>query len=145
MQISDLPGASPYVPVAPLTTVAEDAPRPANPTPIPQGRPRELVALVGIVALADVSLYRGVGGAGLAALFVGVPALSVVAASVRRVSSRFAVVLVLVLLVAARCLWMASPGAAVLGTFLLLAFAIGLRMAETFLPELMVSSLGSAL
>jgi hypothetical protein len=107
-------------------------------------RPRELVAMIAIVALADVALYQGAGGAGLAVLFAGIPVILFLAASTRSVSSRFAAIAALLVLVGGRCLWQSSTGATVLGTAMLLAFATALQTSRSFLPELVASALGSA-
>lgn len=111
----------------------------------PPARPLELVAMLAIIALADMALYRGTGGAGLAVLFAGIPAVLFVAASARRVGRRFVVISGLLALVAVRCLWQASDGATALGMAMLLPFAIALRSSRSFIPELAASALGSAL
>jgi hypothetical protein len=135
-----------YLPAAPLTTTTpfRATPVPPAPPPIPEGRLVELMALVAIVALLDVAVYRGTGGAGIAALLVGISALALLASKNRRVSARFAAVALLVLAVAGRALWEGSLGTALVGASLVLAFAITLRGARTYVPELVVSSLGSA-
>jgi hypothetical protein len=112
-----------------------------RPTP---ARPRELAAMLAIVALADVALYQGAGGAGLAALFAGLPAILFLVAPARSLSRRFAVISALLALVAGRCLWHSSAGATVLGMAMVLLFAIALRTPRSFLPELAASALGSA-
>lgn len=108
--------------------------------------PRELVALIAIVALADLALYQstGGGGAGLAVLLVGVPAILFAAARARTPSWRLAAIAALLALVAGRCLWQSSAGATMLGMALLLSFAIALRTSRSFLPELAASALASA-
>src|SRR5215831_12578357 len=51
----------------------------------------EIAALIAIVALADLALYQGDGGARLAALFAGVPMILFTASEIRARSGRFAV------------------------------------------------------
>jgi hypothetical protein len=77
-------------------------------------------------------------------LLVGVPSLALLAAHVRRLSPRLAIVTLLLILVAGRCLWECSLGTALLGAFLLLAFTVGLRLKDSYVPELVVSSIASA-
>jgi hypothetical protein len=107
-------------------------------------RPLEIAAQIAIVALADLALYHGGGGAGLAMLFVGVPALVWLASELRTRSPRLAVISAILALIAARCFWQSSAGATALGMAMLPAFAIALRMSRSFLPELAASALGSA-
>jgi hypothetical protein len=77
-------------------------------------------------------------------LFAGIPAILFLTARARSLSARFAMIAALLALVAARCLWQSSAGATALGMALLLAFAIAIGTARSFLPELAVSALGSA-
>lgn len=134
------PGALPSAPDA----ATPGAPPPAillrRPAPV---RPRELVALIAIVALADMALYQRSGGAGLAVMFVAIPALLFAVANARSGSRRFAAISLLLALVAGRCLWQSSTGATALGMALLLAFAIALAISRSFLPELAASALAS--
>jgi uncharacterized protein DUF4153 len=100
--------------------------------------------MIAIIALADMALYQGAGGAGLAVLFAGIPVILFLTANARGRSRRFAATSALVALVAGRCLWQSSPGATILGLAMLLAFAIALGTSRSFLPELVASALGSA-
>ena len=114
------------------------------PPPIAPARPLELAALVAMIVLFDVATYDAPGGMGFAALLVGLPVMALVAMR-ERVASRRAVLLgALLVLAAARCAWQWSAGSLVVGIGLVLAFAIALRSARSFLPELFVSSIGSA-
>jgi len=109
----------------------------------PPARPRELAALLAIVVLADLTLYQGGGGVGLALLFAGVPAILFAAARARRGSRRFAAAAGLLAVVACRCAWQPSTGAIALGAALLLGFAIALRTSRSFVPELVGSAVSS--
>ena len=109
----------------------------------PPVRPRELAAMIVIVALADLALYDGAGGAGLAVVFAGVPAILFAAARRRAMSPRFAGIAALLAVVAVRCAWQSSPVVTALGAALLLGFAIALRTSRSFLPELAASALDS--
>src|SRR5215475_10277029 len=103
----------------------------------PPVRRLEVAALIAIVALADLALYQGGGGgAGLAVLLVGVPAIVWLASDTRTRSPRLAAISAILALIAARCLWQSSAGATALGMAMLLAFAIALRMSRSFVPEL---------
>jgi len=113
-------------------------------TRTPPARLLELVAMVAIIALADMALYQDAGGAGLAVLFAGIPTILFLSAPVRGLSRRFAVIAAILALVAGRCLWQSSAGATALGMAMLLPFAIALRTSRSFLPELAASAWGSA-
>ncbi len=131
-----------YVPVRPLGD-AGDFPLPVAPPPIAPARPLELAALVAMVVLFDVATYDAPGGAGFAALLAGVPVMLLAAARERVRSWRGLVLGALLAFAAARCAWQWSAGSVVVGLGLLLAFAIALRTKRSFVPELVVSSLGS--
>lgn len=140
-------GPSPYVPAHPLTTHAPAAGEPfarrPPPPPIAPARPAELAALLGIVVLLDVAAYEAPGGAGFAALLVGLPAIALAVARERTSSPRGAVLAALLALAAARSAWESSAGAVLVGALLVLAFAIALRSRRLFVPELVVSWIGS--
>lgn len=135
--------AAPALP-APASATQGDPPRAFLFARTPPVRPRDHLALIAIIALADVALYQGAGGAGLALMFAAIPAILFLTADARHLSRRFAVIAALVALVAGRCLWQASAGTTVLGMAMLLPFAIALRTSRSFLPELAASALGSA-
>jgi hypothetical protein len=107
-------------------------------------RPREIAALIAIVALADLTLYEAGEGMRLALLFTGVPAILAAVARGRVLSPRLWAVSSVVALVALRCMWQPSAGVIALGAAMLLPFAIALRSSRSYLPELVVSSLASA-
>jgi hypothetical protein len=139
------PARPPTEPSASIQTLRSAIPSDPGPsTSIPEGRPIELLSLVAIVALADVAIYDG-GGAGLAAFFVGVPVLLVAASRTRRLGARLLVVTLLCLAVAAQSIWAFTFRGIAAGMLLLVAFAITLRGATSFVPELVVSSIASAL
>ncbi|HEX4420076.1 MAG TPA: DUF4153 domain-containing protein [Kofleriaceae bacterium] len=114
-----------------------------RPPPVPPVRPLELLAMLAIIALADIGMYQG-GGAGLAVMFAGIPAVVVLTAKARRTPRRFAAIATLLALIAVRCLWQSSAGVTVLGVTLLLPFAIALWTTRSFLPELAASTVASA-
>jgi hypothetical protein len=146
------PAMTPDAPFATTSKVSRDASGAATQGPPPPAvlikpdpaRLPELAALLAIVALADMALYQGAGGAGLAMLFAGIPATLFLTASARGVSRRFAAIAALLALVAGRCLWQSGAGVTTLGVAMLLPFAIALRTSRSFLPELAASALHSA-
>jgi hypothetical protein len=140
-------GGAPPAAISALASLVtgQGAPPPAIllPRPLPVRR-LEVAALIAIVALADLALYQGGGGAGLAVLFAGVPAIVWLASDTRTRSPRLAAISAILALIAARCLWQSSAGATALGMAMLPAFAVALRLSRSFLPELAASALGSA-
>ncbi|HEY0189669.1 MAG TPA: DUF4153 domain-containing protein, partial [Kofleriaceae bacterium] len=109
----------------------------------PVARPRELIAMLALVALADVGLYQRQGGVGAAILLLGAPAVLAAQAAVRRGSRRLASIAALLGLVALRCVWQTGGAVIALGLGLLLPFAIALRTPRSYLPELACSALSS--
>jgi Domain of unknown function (DUF4173) len=132
-----------YVPLHPLPEGA-NVPAHVAPPPIAPARPIELAVLVAMVVLFDVATYDAPGGAGFAALLLGLPALALVAARERLATRRGAALGALVVLAAARCAWQWSGATSLVGLGLVLAFAIALRTTRSFVPELVVSQIGSA-
>src|SRR5215831_18612279 len=108
---SPTPPESPGAPPAATSALAslvtgQGAPPPAillqRPRPV---RRLEVAALIAIVALADLALYQGGGGAGLALLFAGVPAILLVASDTRTRSARLVAIAAILALIAVRCFW----------------------------------------
>ena len=87
---------------------------------------REMAAIAGLLTLADLTIYRGAGFAGLAALFVGGPLLLLV--GTRRFAPRlgFWLVSVMLMLLAARLVWMGSILGVVCGFVLIVSFAVAI-------------------
>ena len=98
----------------------------------------QALAVVGIVALYDLVVYRGHGYAGWAAMFVGTPALMCVARN-RAVEYRShgAILLIaaMLLLIAVRLFWYGSALPAVVGFALLAAFAMTLSGERPYVLE----------
>jgi hypothetical protein len=109
----------------------------------PPARPRELLAMAAIVVLADLALSGGAGGAGLALLFTGVPAVLFAAIRTPGPSPRRLALAALLGLVAARCVWQSSGWTLALGLALLPPFAVALRTTRSFVPELAASAVAS--
>ncbi len=93
---------------------------------------RELVVVLAIVALADVTIYRGHGYSGYALLFIGTPLLLLLGAPVspsmerRRQSKSLLIVVGLLLVLAAKMVWCGWGLHIALGLALLCAFALAL-------------------
>lgn len=134
---STSPLALPVVPLpAPATVAAPPAPRSV---PVV-----ELAAAVGLVGLADLCLYWGVGGMGQAVLLVAAPLVLLAAAPARRSSARLWWMGALVLTLAARSLWQGGSFTLLLGLSGVFALGVALRTRRSFMPEVFVSSIVSA-
>ena len=97
------------------------------PRAIPAAVIGEVLAIVLLVALADVTIYRGAGFAGLALLLVAAPALLALGSPARRMGLSFWIILGMLGLLGARLLWLGSPLAVLVGAGLLVACALALR------------------
>ncbi len=117
---------------------AKAPPRPARVTP---ARPRELIALLLFVVLADLLLFAGGGGYAQALFFGASSVLLLLFARARRFSVRLVVIGTLLLAVSTRVAWESSVGGLALSAFLLVAFAVALRVKRSFMPELLTSFL----
>lgn len=109
-----------------------------------QVRWRELLAIVAMVVLADVTIYRGHGYAGWASVLMAVPLLMLWGApprvegqQPRRVGSLL-VVGTLVVLLAAKMIWCGHWFHPALGLTLLFAFALGLSGTIPYVVEILV-------
>jgi hypothetical protein len=118
--------------------------------PLPKPKPfsaRELVALVLVIASADVALWNhdffGSGGFGLAIFFAALPALTWFAARKARMTLRFGAIAALLAAVAIRCAYHPTAGVVLSGLGLLGAFVIALRLRKTYVPELFASVFAS--
>jgi hypothetical protein len=136
--------AYPYRP-APQYGYAPGLPIPMRkPAPPPKpSRPVELGMLAGAVVLGDLALWGGTGGFGAAAIFTAVPVGLFFAVRRFRANPRLFAIGALLVAVAARCLYHASFGLALLGVALLAAFAMGLRQRSSFAPEVGLSAVSA--
>ena len=87
---------------------------------------REITAVLAIVAVCDVTIYRGHGYAGLAVLFAMLPVLLAFGAGRRAWGSGTKWVRILLWLLAAKAVWCGSALLVAVGFFLVGAFALGL-------------------
>lgn len=92
-------------------------------------RPRvlELLTVAALVTLADLTIYRGHGYAGLAVLYALAPALLLAGSSTRRPSMGFWILSAMLLLLAGRLLWLGSPQAVVYGFVIVVALVVTLH------------------
>lgn len=100
-------------------------------------RSRELLAVLGLVVLADLTIYRGYGFAGMAALFVAAPLLLLWGAPQRRVSIDLAIVATMLVLLAAALTWCGVGGQIAVGALLVVAFAMILSGMRPFIVDLL--------
>ncbi|MEX2286481.1 MAG: DUF4153 domain-containing protein, partial [Planctomycetaceae bacterium] len=94
----------------------------------PPVRVRELLGVVCLIALADVTVYRGTpdGFTGFALLFVAAPPLMWFASSRRYYGAAFWVIAAMLLALAAKLIWCGSAAITGIGFVLLVAFAAAL-------------------
>lgn len=118
------------------------APRPHRGSVMP-ARPRELAAVVALVALADLAVWQhgdlGAGGLGLATFFVLAPLLVFAAARGRRLTLRAGIVAAMLGVVAVRSAYAPTLGTTVLGVLGLFALAVALRQRSSFLTNVATS------
>ncbi len=107
----------------------------AEPPPV---RWRELLAVLLIVLLADVTLFRGCGFAGYAAFFLGTPPLLWLGAPLPRRSAGFWLLGLMFLLLVAKMLWCGSWLLVACGLALIVAFAMLLAGIRPFVLEALV-------
>ena len=104
-----------------------DAPATNDIQPRPPVTIREVVAVLLIVAVCDATIYRGHGFAGVAALLVGAPVLFVLATVRPKLRGTFWLLAGMLVLLAARLLWLGSALGVVSGLALLVASALALQ------------------
>jgi len=128
--------ADPVLPAQPAKPrEAESAPR-----AVPVAGIREFGAIVGLVALADVTIYRGAGYAGLALLLIAAPVLLLIGSPQRRPRMSFWIVSAMLVLLAARMLWLGSYLTVALGAALVIAYALALRGLRPYVPDVLAGA-----
>src|SRR5688500_14667080 len=108
---------SPPIAYAVKSPAAESPPRAAT-----ASMARELVAVLLLVALADVTIYRGAGYAGLAILFVAGPLLLLFGTPRLSLRAGFWIVCAMLLLLSLRLIWQGSVLGVACGAVLLVAY-----------------------
>ena len=86
----------------------------------------EILAVVAAVVLCDLTIYRGQGFMGLAALGLGLPLLLLCGSPMRRCNVSLLVMCLLLTGVIARLAWCGSAGAVAVGVACLIGFAMSL-------------------
>ena len=122
----------PLLPAEVAKAQAEQSPSRAWPI----ARIRELSAILLLVLLADVTLYRGAGFAGVALFFVGTPLLLLLGSASAKLRGSTWVVSAMLLLLAARLLWQGNVAAVVLGLGLVVAFSLALHGLRPYLIDI---------
>jgi hypothetical protein len=141
--MSQSPFAEPATAPIKATLVPEAAPpAPAAPEPAPVRR-TELLGVFLLVVLADLTLYRGQGFSGLAVLFVAAPVLLWLGSPRPQLGGSFWVVFAMLLLLAARLVWLGSALGAALGFALLVASAMALAGRRIYVLDLLAYAVQS--
>ena len=109
-----------------LSTMADQNRSSAGSSEQPPIVVRELMALLQIVVVCDLTIYRGRGYAGLGLLFVAGPLLLLLGLVRRKFDGSSWVLAPLLVLTSIRLAWCGSPAAVVAGFALLCGFAMGL-------------------
>lgn len=91
--------------------------------PFVRVRTRELIAVLGLIVLADATIYRGEGFAGMAALFGVAPSLLMCGAVQRRGGAALWIVGTLLIGLASALLWCGTGWQIAIGAALLIGFA----------------------
>lgn len=99
---------------------------------------REFAALLSIVILADLTIYRGHGYAGLALLLITAPLLLAVGSIPRRFDRSGWVLVPLLMLASIRLVWCGSPAAVVAGCSLLCGYAMSLSGLRPYVLQAIV-------
>lgn len=107
-------------------TLPPSDPRPGNSRRQPPVRLRELAAVVLLVVLADVTIYRGVGFAGYALFFLAAPVLLLAGAPRPKFRLGFWVLGVMLVLLVAKMIWCGSWLLVASGFVLWIGFAMAL-------------------
>ena len=99
---------------------------------------REIAVLLPLIVLADMTIYRGHGYAGLALLFVLAPLLFVLGSPRLRCRASFWILGSMLVILAANLLWCGTVFQVVLGFALLVAFAMSLSGRTPYVLNVLV-------
>jgi hypothetical protein len=99
---------------------------------------RELLAVLGLVVLADVTIYRGYGFAGMAALFAVGPILLLIGTPQRRLGLDAGIVGTMLLLLAGALVWCGAGWHLAVAAALLIAFAMTLIGMRPYIVDLVL-------
>lgn len=127
--------------------VEEAIPGWKNLTPEPVTQPavhwREILSVIAIVALADITIFRGTGFAGGAVFLVAMPLLLRLGSPTPTLSAIGCCLGLMVWATAARLIWQGSVATGVAGVWVLIAFAMTLSRRTPFVLELLGFALKS--
>jgi len=98
----------------------------------------ELLAVLGFIVLADLTIYRGYGFAGMAALFAGGPILLLIGSPQRRLGLDAGVVGTMLLLLAGSLVWCGAGWHLAVGTMLVTAFAMTLTGLRPYIVDVIL-------
>ena len=123
-------------PSPPQPPVAEaDDPCSTSPPPVTS---RELLSVLGLVILADLTIYRGHGFAGMATLIAGGHILLLVGAPRRRMQLDSAIVGTMALLLVGALVWCGTVWQVAIGAALVISFAMTLIGLRPYLVDLVL-------
>lgn len=101
----------------------------------------EIFAIVLLVIVADLLIYRGHGFAGLAAFAIAAPLLLLLAAPQRQFSMPVLISAAMILVLAARLLWLGTVIGVGLGAGLIVTFAMSLVGRRPYVPDIVLYGL----
>ncbi|HEX5104249.1 MAG TPA: hypothetical protein VFV87_10585, partial [Pirellulaceae bacterium] len=107
---------------------------------VPWAIVREIGAVLLLVALADVTIYRGAGFAGLALALVAGPIFLLLGSSRPSLKASFWLVVAMILLLAARMIWLGSALAVAVGAILIIAYSVTLQGRRPYVFDLLLGT-----
>jgi hypothetical protein len=113
--------------------------------PVPPIQLREYFALLLAVAMSDVTIFHGGGFAGYAVLFLSAPIILFVGAPVRETRWHLNVLSIFLLVLGFRLFYLGWWLGAVIGFFLVAAFALALAGYKPFIVETFLGAIESAI
>lgn len=126
---------SPPVAYAVKTPTAESPPRATTWSGV-----RELTSVLLLVALADVTIYRGAGFAGLAMLLVAGPLLLLFGTWRSSIKFSFVIVSGMLVLLTMRLIWQGSALGVVCGAALLVAYVLAVRGQRPYVSDILAAT-----
>ncbi len=130
-------GYQPTLPPPPAPPRAEP-PHEKPPSDQPSVTWRELIAILLMVVLADLTVYRSYGFTGSALFFVLAPVLLLLGSPKRTVSRSLLLTGTMLLVIAGRLVWCGSGLQVACGLFVLVAFSMAMAGMRPFIAELLV-------
>jgi len=112
-----------------------------QPQALPVELLRELGSIAAIVALADVTIYRGAGFSGLALFFVAMPLLLLIGMARPLLRGSFWLLSTMLLVLGLRMIWLGTALAVASGAALLVAYCLALRGRRPYFLEVLFVAL----